>query len=330
MQAARLIEVGLMDVGAIPDPSPAGGEVVVQVVAAGVCGTDRHILKGEFPSRPPVVLGHEFAGRIVAVGDGVTSHKVGDLVACDPNIACGTCPSCLLGRINLCERLVAIGIHRDGGFAELSTIPAHRALPLPVGLRPREAALSEPLACCIHALDIAAPRPGERAIVMGGGVIGLLCLQLARLAGAETMLITRSPDRRRIAEAVGDSIAVATPEEARAAWPRGADLVLECAGVAATVAEAPRLAARGGRVVVVGVLARGERVPIEPFDLLTREVDLRMAFVNPFTQGRALQLLASGTIRTGPLITREIGRGELPEILAASPGPAEVKVLVTG
>jgi L-iditol 2-dehydrogenase len=330
MQAAQLIEIGIMDVGAISDPVPARGEVVVQIAAAGVCGTDRHILKGEFPSRPPVVLGHEFAGTVVALGEGVTSHNVGDLVACDPNIACGTCPSCHLGRINLCERLEAVGIHRDGGFAEFSTIPAHRALPLPAGLGLREAALSEPLACCIHALDIAAPRPGERAIIIGGGVIGLLCLQLARLAGAETMLITRSPDRRRIAEGMVAGITVATPGEARAAWPRGADLVLECAGVASTVAEAPRLAARGGRVVVVGVLAKNEMVMIEPFDLLTREVDLHMAFVNPFTQSRALQLLVSGAIQTNPLITREIGREELPAILAARPGPAEVKVLVTG
>lgn len=329
MQAARLVEIGRMEVGMIADPSPATGEVVVQVAAAGVCGTDRHLLRGEFPSRPPVVLGHEFAGTVVSVAEDVTSHKVGDRVACDPNIACGTCPSCLGGRVNLCERLVAIGIHRHGGFAELCAIPAHRALPLPVELGLGQAALSEPLACCIHALDIAAPRPGERAIIMGGGVIGLMCLQLARLAGAEPMLVTRSPDRRRIAEGLGASVIVATPEDARGTWPRGADLVLECAGVSATVAAAPGLAARGGRVVVVGVLARGERVLIEPFDLLTREVDLRMAFVNPFTQSRALHLLANGVIQANPLITREIGREELPAILAASPGPAEVKVLVT-
>jgi L-iditol 2-dehydrogenase len=330
MQAARFIEVGRMEVGSLKDPEPARGEVLVKVAAAGICGTDRHILKGEFPSRPPVVLGHEFAGTVVAVGEGVTTHKVGDLVACDPNIACGVCPSCLLGRINLCENLVAVGVHRDGGFAEYTAFPAHRAIPLPSGLGLREAAFSEPLACCIHALDIAAIRPGERAIIIGGGVIGLLCVQLARLAGAEVMLLTRSPERRRIGETVGAQVTVATPEEAMAAWPRGGDVVLECAGVAATVAEAPCLATRGGRVVVVGVLAKGETVPIEPFDLLVREVDLRMAFVNPFTQSRALQLLASGAVRTGPLVTREIGRQDIPAILASKPGPTEVKVLVAG
>ena len=330
MQAARFIEVGRMEVGGLPDPEPARGEVLVEVAAAGICGTDRHILKGEFPSRPPVVLGHEFAGTVVALGEGVTTHRIGDLVACDPNIAFGVCPSCLLGRINLCENRVAVGFHRGGGFAAFSAFPAHRAIPLPASLGLRDAAFSEPLACCIHALDIAAIRPGERAIVIGGGVIGLLCVQLAHLAGAEVMLLTRSPERRHIGETVGAQVTVATPEDARAAWLRGADVVLECAGVAETVAEAPRLAARGGRVVIVGVLAQGETVPIEPFDLLVREVDLRMAFVNPFTQSRALQLLASGAIRTDPLVTREIGREEIPALLASKPGPAEVKVLVTG
>lgn len=328
MQAGRLLEIGRFVVREEPDPVPAPGEVLVRVAAVGICGTDRHLLRGEFLGKPPVILGHEFAGTVEAVGEGVTSHKPGDRVACDPNIACGACPSCLRGRINLCENLSAVGVHRDGGFATFSAFPAHRALPLPDHLPLRDAALAEPLACCVHALDIGAPRPGERATILGGGVIGLLCLQLARLAGAEVQLVTRSPHRRRIAEELGARTA-ATAEEAGRQWPRGADLVLECAGVAETVAQAPRLAARGGRVVIVGVLARGEKVAIEPFDLLVREVDLRMAFVNPFTQTRAIGLLASGAIKAAPLVTREIGREELPAVLAEPPGPTEVKVLVT-
>ncbi len=329
MQAGVLREVGRFEVGSVPDPQAGSGEVLIRVAAAGLCGTDRHLLRGEYMGRPPVILGHEFSGVVEAVGPDVTDLRPGDRVACDPNIACGGCPSCLRGRINLCENLVAVGVHRDGGFAELAAIPAHRALRLPEGLSLRDAALSEPLACCLHALDIGAPRPGDRVTILGGGVIGLLCLQLARLAGAEVTLVTRSPNRRRLAEDLG-ARAVATAQEASRALPRGAELVLECAGVAETVAEAPRLAARGGRVVVLGVLPRGEMVAIEPFDLLVREVDLRMAFVNPFTQSRALDLLASGAVRAAPLVTREAGREELPALLAANPGPAEVKVLVTG
>jgi L-iditol 2-dehydrogenase len=232
------------------------------------------------------------------------------------------------GRINLCENLLAVGIQRDGGFATFTSIPAHRALPLPDHLALRDAALAEPLACCLHALDIGAPKPGDRVTILGGGVIGLLCLQLARLAGAEVLLVTRSPHRRRIAEELG-ARTVASAEEAARVFPRGADLVLECAGVAETVEQAPALAARGGRVVIVGVLARGQKVSIEPFDLLVREVDIRMAFVNPFTQARAVDLLASGAIKAAPLVTREVGREELPRLLAETPGATEVKVLVT-
>lgn len=327
MQAGRLLEVGNFVVREEPDPAPGPGEVLVRVAFAGVCGTDRHLLRGEFTGKPPVILGHEFAGTVEALGEGVTTHRVGDRVACDPNIACGACEPCRKGRVNLCENLVAVGVHRDGGFATFCAVPAHRALPLPEGLSLRDAALSEPLACCLHALDVGAPRPGERVTVLGGGVIGLLCVQLARLAGAEVLLVTRSAGRRRIAEGLGAATA-ASSEEAAKARPQGADLVLECAGAPETVAQAPKLAARGGRVVVLGVLARGVKVEIEPFDLLVREVDLRMAFVNPFTQGRALGLLASGAVTAAPLVTSEVGREELPAILAGTPGPTEVKVLV--
>jgi L-iditol 2-dehydrogenase len=327
MKAARLLEVGRLEVAEVPDPAPGPGEVVVRVAHAGVCGTDRHLLRGEFPSRPPVTLGHEFSGEVVALGQGVDASRLGERVSCDPNIACGACEPCLRGRINLCENLVAVGVGRDGGFAGLCAMPAHRALPVPEGLGLREAAFGEPLACCVHALDVAALHPGERVVVIGGGVIGLLCLQLARLAGAEVALVTRSPARQAVAAGVGADHVVGSVEEARRLWPRGADAVLECAGVPETVAAAPRLAARGGRVVVVGVLASGARVEIEPFDLLLREVDLRMAFVNPFTQSRALRLLASGAVRVGPLVTREVGLEELPAVVAADPGPAEVKVL---
>jgi len=329
MQAAQLMALRRMEVREVPDPVPAPGEVLVRVAAAGICGTDRHLFLGEFPCTPPVTLGHEFSGTVEALGQGVTGLTVGDEVACDPNIFCGIFPFCRAGRVNLCEANVAIGLQRDGGFAELAAIPAHRALPLPQGLGLREAALSEPLACCVHALDVAAIRPGERAVVLGGGVIGLLCVQLARLAGADVMLVTRSPDRRRIGEDLG-AAAVASVDEALAAWLRGADVVLECAGVAETVQVSPRLAAKGGRIVIVGVMPRGEAVALEPYDLLLREVSLLTAFINPFTQSRAMALMASGAVHAAPLITREVGRDEVPRLLAERPGPAEVKVLVVG
>jgi len=326
MRAVRLQTVGRIDLVQVPDPAPGTGDVLVRVLAAGICGTDRHLFKGEFPCAPPVTLGHEFAGQVIGCGEGV-SLPPGTQVTCDPNIACGACEQCLRGRVNLCTRNIAIGIHRDGGFADLAVIPAHRALPVP-GLNPQHAAFSEPLACTLHGLDLGAPIPGERVLVLGGGVIGLLAVQLARNAGADVTLVTRHPAKRDLALSLGATQTAATEAEARALLPQGSDLVLECAGVAQTVEMAPRLTRSGGRVVILGVMPQGETVRIEPFDLLFREIRLLHSFINPFTQSRAAAMLMTGQIDTAPLISRVIPLSEAPQAIANPALPGEVKVLV--
>jgi L-iditol 2-dehydrogenase len=327
MLATRLTGTGEIATVEVPVPSPGPGEVLIRVEAAGVCGTDRHLYLGEFPCAPPVTLGHEFCGIVVGRGAGVDVPE-GARVACDPNDWCGRCDACRRGRVNLCAANVATGIHRDGGFAEFATFPARRAVVLPDHLDPRHGAFCEPLACTLHGVDVGAPVAGERATVIGGGVIGLLAVQLARLAGAETLMLTRHPAKRALAAALGATATAATPDEARAIWPEGADLVLECAGVAETVAAAPALARAGGRVVVLGVLPRGATVPVEPFDLLFREIQLRFAFTNPFTQSRAAELIARGRVAVEPLISRETTLEEAAATIAAPARPGEVKVLV--
>ena len=292
MQAVQLRNPGDIQLVDMPDPTPQPGEIVVAVEAAGICGTDRHLFKGEFPSVPGKVLGHEFSGLIVDAGD--TTFKTGQRVTCDPNIWCGTCDQCRRGRVNLCPNNLAIGIGRDGGFAEYCAFPAKQAHLLPDDLDPLAGAFCEPLACTLHGVDIGAPQPGERVLVIGGGVIGLLAVQLAVLAGAEVMLLTRTPSKQALALQFGAAHALATAEEAKAAWPAGADLVLECAGVPDTVEMAPGLTRAGGRIVILGVLAAGAQVQIEPFDLFFREIDLRFSFLNPFTHARATQMIAAG------------------------------------
>ena len=326
MRAVRLQKVGQIEAVEVPDPVPGPGEILVRVAAAGICGTDRHLLKGEFPCAPPVILGHEFAGEVVATGPGV-QMPLGTRITCDPNIACGACEQCLRGRTNLCTRNVAIGIHRDGGFAELAAIPVHRAVPVP-DLHPHHAAFAEPLACTLHGVDLGAPVPGQSVIVLGGGVIGLLAVQLARNAGAEVTLVTRHPAKRDLARQIGATHTAATEAEARALLPRGADLILECAGVAATVEMAPRLTRSGGRVVILGVMPQGETVRIEPFDLLFREIQLLHSFINPFTQTRAAEMLTAGKVDVAPLISRIIPLAEAPAVIANPAAPGEVKVLV--
>jgi L-iditol 2-dehydrogenase len=327
MRATRLMAIRDIRTADVPVPEPGPGEILVRIEAAGICGTDRHLYKGEFPSAPPVTLGHEFSGIVVGRGAGVDVPE-GARVVCDPNDWCGRCAACLRGRVNLCARNVATGIHRDGGFAEYAVFPARKASLLPADLDPLFGAFCEPLACTLHGVDLGAPIAGERVLVIGGGVIGMLALQLARLAGAETLLLTRHPAKRALAGTLGVAETAATPEEARRIWPEGADLTLECAGVPETVAVAPTLTRSGGRVVVLGVLAQGETVPIEPFDLLFREVQLRFAFINPFTQARAADLISSGRVAVAPLISRTIPLEAAAEAIAGPPAPGEVKVLV--
>lgn len=318
------------------NPGPAGARggrgILIRVEAAGICGTDRHLALGEFPSQPPVTLGHEFCGTVVSAGKDVPVERLGlqpgVRVACDPNAWCGTCAQCLRGRVNLCLRNVATGVHRDGGFAEYATFPAAKAIVLPANLDPRHGAFCEPLACTLHGLDLGAPRAGERVIVIGGGVIGLLAVQLARLAGAETMLLTRQQAKRDLGLALGATVGAPTPDEALALWPDGADLVIECAGVPETVAVAPRLTRTGGRIVVLGVLAAGAKVEIKPFDLLFREIQLHFAFINPFTQRRAADLIASGAVAIEPLISRTIPLEDAPDAILNPPRSGEIKVLV--
>lgn len=325
MLATRLINVGDIQTVDVETPQPGHGDIVVQVEAAGICGTDRHLFKGEFPSFPNTILGHEFAGIVVDAG--TSELKVGSRVTCDPNTWCGACEQCRRGRVNLCVNNIATGIARDGGFAEYCAFPAHKAHVLPPELNPLYGAFCEPLACTIHGMDIGDARAGERVIVIGGGVIGLLAVQLAKIAGAAVMLLTRNQHKQRLGQSLGADSTAATPEEALELWPDGADLVVECAGVEATVEMSPSITRTGGRIVILGVLPRANKVSIEPFDLLFREIQMHYSFLNPFTHERASRMIADGVIDVAPLITREISLKDVAGVIAKEAPNGEVRAI---
>lgn len=326
MQATRLIDTGIIETVDAPVPKPAPGEILIKVEAAGICGTDRHLFKGEFPAVPNKVLGHEFSGIVVESRD--PSIKEGMRVTCDPNTWCGTCAQCQRGRVNLCENNVATGIHRDGGFAEFCAFPAKKAVKLRDDLDPLDGAFCEPLACTVHGFDLAAVQPGEKIIVIGGGVIGLLAVQLARLAGGEVMMLTRSAEKQALGKKLGAQETASSETDAKEIWPEGADVVVECAGVVDTVAFAPRLTRTGGRVVILGVLPSGRTVPFEPFDLLFREIQMHYSFLNPFTHERAARMIENGQIDVAPLVSRTITLSETAEAIANPALPGEVRAIV--
>ena len=334
MKVARLESIGVMALRTIETPAPAPGEVLVKVSAAGICGSDRHMFKGEFPTAPPVTLGHEFCGVVEAVGRNVTRFAGGELVTVDPNIACGICPACRRAQPNLCKSLRAIGVTRDGSFAEYVAVPEGQAFSLPSGLDPVHGAFSEPLACCLHAIGKAEIRAGDSVAILGGGVIGLLMMQLAKLEGAaQVILITRQASRRKMALELGashtfDPSATETVAAVRDVSGGGADVVIECAGVPETFQTGIAMTRRGGIFVLFGVTPAGLDVPVTPFDLLVNEVSIRPAYLNPFTHDRAVALVASGVLELDRLVTRVIGLDDVAEVVASAPEAGEIKVIV--
>lgn len=336
MRAVRFEKIGTVALREVEKPVPGPKDLLIRVEASGICGTDRHILRGEFPSRPPVTLGHEFCGIVEEVGSEAGDYAVGERINVDPNIYCGLCPSCRRGKVNICERLVALGIHSDGGLAEHAVVPITQAFRLPPDLPSAHGAFCEPLACCIHGVDMAQMKAGMSAVVLGGGVIGMLVVQLARLAGAtRVVMVTRQAAKRALAEQLGATASVdpsaGDPFDLVAGpggvLPGGADVVFECAGVVDTVALAPRITRRGGAAVILGVLGPQDRVEIAPLDLLLREISIIGSFTNPFTHTRAADLIATGAVDVAPLITRQVSLEEVPDIIANPPPSGEIRAI---
>lgn len=333
MKAARLLAINDMRLVDIDDPRPGPGEVLVAVEAVGLCGSDRHMVRGEYPAARPVTLGHEFCGTIVRLGEGVSGLSAGQRITGDPNVACGRCRSCQTGRPNLCVALRPIGVMRDGGFADYVLVPQTHAHVLPDHVDPLEGAFSEPLACCLHAIDVAQIKTGQCVAVLSGGVIGLLMVQLARLAGAtQIVLITRQLARRQLALELGATDAVDPQADDPVASVRdltndGADVVIECAGVPETFVQSIAMARAGGAVVVFGVTPQGVEVPVIPFDILTRALRIESAWLNPLTHSRAAALVASGRLELARLVTHRVGLADIPALAMAGPAQGEIKVM---
>lgn len=283
-----------------PKPTAGPGDICVRVEASGICGTDVHVAAGEYPlARPGVVIGHEFAGTIVELGPGVASFALGDRVAIDPNIPCRTCQACHNARPHLCERPQGLGVSRDGGMTQFMVCPASQAYQVPAGLPIEAASLAEPLACALHAVDRAALRSGETALVLGAGPIGILCAALLVAAGAMRVFVSE-PDATRRARV---SLFGAEPLLPDAVPPGAADVVLECVGRAETMRASVEAVRPGGTVVWVGVAPPDVEVAINPYDLFRREITIRGTYTNPYTMDRALAVLNSGRIDWQAIIT---------------------------
>ena len=338
MKATYFMGNETFEVCECPIPKATPGTVVVKNYACGVCGTDVHIYHGEPGSaevHPPVVLGHEYSGVVTEVGEGVTGLQVGDHVTIDPNIYCGECDYCRIGKKQLCRHMEAVGVTMNGGFAEYSVVPAKQALRLNPEVPLEYGAMSEPLACCLHGIDRAEIRVGDTVCVVGGGAIGLLLVQLARLSGASKVVVSEpNAVRREKALELGADLCINPLEDGH--YERylefiggdGADVVIECAGNRAAVQSAFRFAKRGAMILLFSVLSVGATYDLPLFDVFQKELTIRGTFVNPDTHLRAVELINSGRIQIAPILTHTYSLDELPEAIAMQMSAESIKVLV--
>ncbi|XVU25954.1 zinc-dependent alcohol dehydrogenase family protein [Actinoplanes sp. CA-054009] len=295
MKAAVVVTPGTIAVEEVPDPTPGPAEVVVKPAAVGICGTDLHIMDGEFAPRFPIVPGHEFAGEIVAVGTEVVGYAVGDRVAVDPSLYCGHCYHCKRARGNQCENWGAIGVTVSGGAAEYVAAPMANLFKLPSHLAAGDAALIEPLSCAVRGFDVLPRAMASSYLIYGSGTMGLMMLSLALRAGAESVsMVDLNPARLETARLLGCSAAVTSADEIEA--PRGFDVVIDCTGVAAAITDGLGRVGRGGTFLQFGVAAYDARVAIEPYEIYRREITITgsMAVLHSFD--RAGQMLAAGVL----------------------------------
>ena len=337
MKASRYMGNETFAVSDRPVPQAGPGELVVRNKVCGVCGTDVHIYHGEPGSAdvtPPVVLGHEYSGEVVEVGQGVSGFAVGDHVTIDPNIYCGRCEYCQNGKKQLCPSMEAVGVTRDGGFAEYSLVPAAQAFKLDPAVPYEFAAMAEPLACCLHGIDLAGIKAGDKVCVVGGGAIGLIMVQLAKLSGASKIVLSEPNEKRRQvglqvgADAAVDPTQPGCAEAFAQAMGSGADVVIECVGNTPAVKSAFQFAGKGATVLLFSVPKVDATFDLPLFDVYKKELTIKGSFVNPDTHDRAVRLINSGKVDFAPIITHRFDLDHLPEAIAMQMSSESIKVVV--
>ncbi len=337
MRALIFIGPGEMPMLERPDPEPGSGQAVVAVRAAGICGSDVHgYLGATGRRRPGIVMGHEAAGDVIAIGPDVSSVKEGDRVALRSILPCGRCDRCRHGRPNICPDRQGMGMHFDGAYAEQILVTDSLLLPLPDTLSYEDGALIEPLAVAMHAVNRTPFELMDFVVVVGAGAIGLLTLLAARLRGAGSIVVTDlSAHRLEVARSLGADLTIdvgsSDPVAAIAAATdgRGADAVFEAVGVGATVAQSLAVARPGGQVTWIGNSAPLVEMPMQA--LVTGELTVRGAygFSDEFEQ--AADALAAGWIDARRIVECVAPLEEGPELFSrlGDSSLAAVKVVLT-
>jgi L-iditol 2-dehydrogenase len=313
MKALLLSKYRSLEIAEVPTPGVGAGEVLIRVGACGICGSDVHGYDGSSGRRiPPIVMGHEAAGRIAAVGAGVTGLAEGDRVTFDSTIYCGACEYCRRGEVNLCDNRQVLGVScgdysRAGAFAEFVVVPARVVYKLPESISFAEAAMLEAVAVAIHAVSLAEISAESTALVVGAGTIGVLILQALRAAGCGRVFVSDvDATRLKMAKELGaEDVLSANDDTAAQILQRtrgvGVDVAMEAVGRNETVNAAIASVRKGGTVVLVGNISPDATLPLQR--VVTRQIRLQGSCASAGEYPEAIALMANGAIRVKPLIT---------------------------
>lgn len=314
MKALLLSKYCHLEIADLAVPTPEPGEILVHVAACGICGSDVHGYDGSTGRRiPPIVMGHEAAGRVAGVGSNVTAWSEGDRITFDSTIFCGTCRYCARGEVNLCDRRQVLGVSCTdyrcaGAFAEYVIVPERIVYRLPDSLCFAEAAMLEAVAVAVHAVSLSRISLGDQALVLGAGMIGMLALQALRAAGCASVYVADvDASRLKLAKEVGaTAVLQASGEELvseilRLTSGAGVDVAVEAVGIDATVRSAVHAVRKGGTVTLVGNIAPEVALPLQK--VVTRQIRLQGSCASAGEYPQAIDLLTSGAIKVKPLIT---------------------------
>ena len=313
MNMRALIYNGPKDIRVEDVKVPEIGEtdVLIKLKYCGVCGTDIHIYSGDggaFEVTPPLIMGHEFSGIVEQIGEKVKKVKVGDLVTVDTNNMCGECYYCKNAMEQFCENVKGIGTTCDGGFAQYIVACEKLVFRFKDGMDALTAAMTEPVSCCLHGIDLCNIKLGDEVLVIGGGPIGLIMLQLARMAGAsKTILSEPVAEKREMGLKLGADLVVNPLEEdieaVLKANCKNVNVVIECVGNVRTIDTAIRCAGKGATVMMFGLTGPGTNLSVDPEVVFKKELKLTSSFINPYTFERSIAILESGKLNVTEMIS---------------------------
>ncbi len=330
--------VGNVELREMPKPKAKEGQVLIEVKAVGLCGTDIHIFYDEFVNNPPVILGHEVSGVIAEIGKGVTNIEVGERVTTESYFTtCGLCYYCRNGKENLCTHRLSIGSRVNGGMAKYVVVPSRNIHKLPKNVDYTKGALTEPLACVVHsALDMTKMSPGDIVAVSGPGPIGLLTTQIAKQAGAIVIVIGTKWDinRLRVAKELGADYTINLEEEDPTRIINslgrglGTDVVFECAGVEASVEMCLRLVRRAGQYTQMGLV--GQKVSFNIDQIIHKEITVKGGNASvPGAWVRALKLMETEKVKIKPLISHVLPISEWEKAFNIFKEKSGLKIVLT-